>query len=245
MTANSRFDAEFMMDLDFRVESVSFLAFQTNCQSFVFAEKLNRIYGLQLTRQPDLLVKMPSVMCNDLASEAIDFYAYADEAHQLLYVLVEVPYGTLSTKITYSYLDKYLFVYGARAEERVTELFKDLDEKPVPETIDVCDWRQLDHIRRRDELCNNSIISIQYVSSVEEVAVGDEMKKCSYNKKRKRQTEAKEPSMRKTLSVTDFAQLIVKQAEIKLMNYNIPEETEKVPAEEEKSEKKRNVIALF
>ena len=113
----------FKLDIEFDsdpFEDLAFLFFHSTDPNYAFADDLNHLYGLALTRVDD----MP------LLDAAWPVYTYRNTLRQLNYYLIERPVVSGNTALHWGHLHKLLLLQGQDAEETARAIYRDFTTLP-------------------------------------------------------------------------------------------------------------------
>lgn len=101
-------------------DDMAFLFFHTATPGYAFADDLNRLYRMALSRQADL--KMHGCQW--------PFYRYSDPVSKLTYLMVERPAGGGGTAMHWKEGHKLLVIQGEDAQLRAQQIRSDFETAP-------------------------------------------------------------------------------------------------------------------
>lgn len=152
----------------------AFLIWETKSRNYIFADWLNRIYRLRLTRQNDL--QLPD-------NTQCAFFLYYDEKAALLYILIDNPHsGLLADFANY---DKIMLINGRDAFEKQQTIYKDYATHLFPPPAD--GLLQLQHFEMlqaaRQEVYSVHYFDYSHSAEIQQLAM-DEMKLVRHSDRR-------------------------------------------------------------
>lgn len=115
----------FKLDIEFDsdpFEDLAFLFFHSTDPNYAFADDLNHLYGLALTRVDD----MP------LLNAAWPVYTYRNTLRQLNYYLIERPVASGNTAPFWGARHKMLLLQGDDATPTADRIYSDFNDLPTP-----------------------------------------------------------------------------------------------------------------
>lgn len=101
-------------------EGFAFLFFHTDEPNYAFADDLNRLYRLKLTRTTDM----------ELRGSFWPMFTYRDPMQQLCYYLIERPSGSGTIAAHWGTSHKLLLLQGQNAEEIAERIYKEFNTMP-------------------------------------------------------------------------------------------------------------------
>lgn len=125
-----------LADLSLTFSETAFLLWETHSRNYAFADWFNRLYGLELARQNDLLLSDGS-LC--------PFFVHYDENAALLYILIDNPHsGLLADFANY---DKIMLINGRDAFEQQQTIYNDYATHLFPPAADdLLQWRHYEQL---------------------------------------------------------------------------------------------------
>lgn len=165
---SKRRNTNIVVETRFSPDEFPLLAFNSQYASFVFVHYLNQLYGLHLAHQANICVRVPAIVSpskrNPMAphpeSVVCPMFSFSDEIRHLLYLLVDVPTQLFPQNSPINLYDKYLFVNGGIACDRVWEIHDELSDRS-PRDIDPCDILTNRRNALCDEFCNNGVFMLK------------------------------------------------------------------------------------
>lgn len=124
--------SQFLPDATFTFEDTAVLMFRTSYVNYQFVMGMNKAYGLELSRTPDL----------DLNGTAYPCFSWGDDYGRLAYVMIERPHLGPADRI-FEYYDKMVLVRGFRSWEVQQKVYSDIVKgTPEPPASDLLEHRR-------------------------------------------------------------------------------------------------------